>query len=350
MRFSFPLLFLSRNSIALLIRPPSTLRCLHFPMRVSQGLSTIPSRSRTMMFSVLPTASSSSTSVHMEEKIDDDTTTTTTNTNTIMHIVDGISCREVPIDLPVVGIVTVLEATAESQSDLVDMALALDESEVYGEQKLAVGDPYGAVLWPSAWAVANYLLTTQTIDSDKDIKDRPLAGVSIVEVGTGTGLVSIAAALGGATVVATDYEPLALALTKYSAQMLHGERRLQIETRVLDMCDYDTPLPKADIVVAADIMYEPKTGAAIAHRAVEALKQGSRVIIGDSPGRPGRPAFLETLQSLGVSNEARFVDAVGRTCSGPRHDMICGEGSTSVSQTPKDLSVALMDLYPSMLK
>jgi len=268
-------------------------------------------------------------------------------TNTI-HIVDGFSCREVPIDLPVVGTVTVLEATAQAQEDLVEMALAMDESEIRGEQKLAEGDPYGAVLWPAAWAVAEYLLTTENVTA-LNREGAPLTGVSIVELGTGTGLVAIAAALGGAKVLATDYEPLALALTQYSAFKFHG-KNLQIETRLLDMCDHDTRLPKADIVVAADIMYEPKTGVAMAHRAVEALKQGSRVIVGDSPGRPGRPAFLDTLRLLGVSEQARFVETIGRTCSGHRHDMICGKGSTSVSQTPQDLSVALMDILPSMLE
>lgn len=266
---------------------------------------------------------------------------------TIIHVVDGVKCREVPIDLPLVGTVTVLEATAESQGDLVDMALALDENELHGDQKLSAGDPYGAVLWPAAWAVAKYILTTSNIGT-RTTEGAPLEGLYVVELGTGTGLVSIAAALGGAHVLATDYEPLPLVLTQYAARTFHG-KTLQIETKLLDMCDYDTPLPKADIVVAADIMYEPKTGVAMAHRVVEALRQGSRVIVGDSPGRPGRPAFVETLSSLGVSNEAKFIETIGRTCSGPRHELICGQGSTSVSQTPKDLTVALMDVVPSML-
>ena len=45
-----------------------------------------------------------------------------------------------------------------------------------------------------------------------------------------------------------------------------------------------------------------------------------------------------------------FQETIGKTCSGPRHDLICGEGSTSVSETPKELSVALLDLKPSMLR
>lgn len=287
---------------------------------------------------------------------DDNTILSSTST----HIVDGIVCREIPIELPVVGVVTVLEATAESQESLVDMALALDDDELReGEQKLSAGDPYGAVLWPAAWAVASYLLTSEGITTDRSKKEdlvsssaskRPLTGLSILELGTGTGLVSIAAALGGAKVLATDYEPLALTLTEYAAKSFHGDEIvLPIELQLLDMCNFDTPLPLVDLVVAADIMYEPKTGIAMAHRAVEALKQGSRVLVGDSPGRPGRPAFLKALKELGVSDEAIFQDTIGRTCSGPRHELICGKGSTSVSATPKELPVAIMDLNPSML-
>eukprot|EP00339_Tiarina_fusa_P024667 CAMPEP_0117058162 /NCGR_PEP_ID=MMETSP0472-20121206/40406_1 /TAXON_ID=693140 ORGANISM="Tiarina fusus, Strain LIS" /NCGR_SAMPLE_ID=MMETSP0472 /ASSEMBLY_ACC=CAM_ASM_000603 /LENGTH=161 /DNA_ID=CAMNT_0004775383 /DNA_START=124 /DNA_END=605 /DNA_ORIENTATION=+ len=95
-------------------------------------------------------------------------------------------------------------------------------------------------------------------------------------------------------------------------------------------------------------MYEPKTGRAMAHRVVEALRQNSRVIVGDSPGRAGRPAFLQKLKELGLES-AKFEDTVGRTCSGPRHDLICGKDSASVSDTPKELSVAIMDLDPSIL-
>eukprot|EP00980_Cylindrotheca_fusiformis_P016401 scaffold4887_cov118-Cylindrotheca_fusiformis.AAC.11 len=257
-----------------------------------------------------------------------------------LHHVDGVACREIQIEVPVIGTVTVLEATAESQENLVDMALALD-GEVTESQLLVVGDPYGAVLWPAAWAVAKYILSDQKI---------PLEELTILELGTGTGLVSIATALGGAKkVIATDYEPFALKLTSYAADTFHPRlRRTTIETRLLDMCNYGQALPEAELVVAADIMYEPKTGVAMAHRAVEALEKGSRVIVGDSPGRLGRPAFLEALKELGVEN-AQFEDTIGRTCTGPRHDLICGENSTSVSDIPKDLSVAIMDLHPEML-
>lgn len=122
-------------------------------------------------------------------------------------------------------------------------------------------------MWPAAWAVSNYLL------SEPDLRDN-LSSLSILELGTGTGLVSLATAMGGAKrVLATDYEPLALELTRYAADNIKDnvcasdstELPLseRIETRLLDLCALEEqPLPLKsenddqdfDIVVAADIM------------------------------------------------------------------------------------------------
>lgn len=261
------------------------------------------------------------------------------------HVVDGIECVEVSIDVPIVGRVTILEATAESQEDLVNMAL--EEEEL---SELNKGDPYGTVLWPAASAVAAHMLTNLT--TTKDNKRPPLEGYSVLELGAGTGLVSIAASLGGASsVIATDYESVPLRLLQHAATHLNpctatNESATRISTAILDMCDHDaSPLPKADLVVAADIMYMPSTGRAMARRAVEALKRGSRLIVGDSPGRPGRPAFLEELDKLGVVGE--FVQVTGRTCCGERHDLICGDKSKSVSESPKEMTVDILDLDPT---
>jgi predicted nicotinamide N-methyase len=302
-----------------------------------------------------------------------------------LHTVDGVTCREVYNDFPLIGTVTVLEATAQGQEELVnEILLAMeidcpvddaDPKKPSTRKRIVKDDPYGAVLWPAAWAVSNYLITaTSSSGSRGSIASR---ASGILELGTGTGLVSISAAVAGAKrVVATDYEPLALELTRYAAERLNvpandggsgeGEISSRIETRLLDVCDLDVPLPIhgsghddndgpnsappiIDVVVAADIMYEPRTGAMLAHRAVEALRQNCRVIVGDSPGRAGRPAFLQTLEMLGVKGCA-FQDTVGKTCSGPRHNLICGEGSLSVSDTPKELKVAILDLHPGMLE
>jgi len=161
--------------------------------------------------------------------------------------------------------------------------------------------------------------------------------------------------------MATDYEEVPLRLLEFAVEHVNcgtdsgelgsGLRRSKlasIETGLFDICKLEVPLPKADIVIAADIMYEPMTGIAAAIRAVEALKAGSRVIIGCSPGRPGRPYFTDKLKELLPGINTEFKEVEGRTCSGPRNELICGEHSNSVSPEPKPLNVALIDLIPDM--
>ena len=325
-----------------------------------------------------------------------------------LHNVDGVICREVVnTGLPLIESVTVLEATAESQEMLVDEVLLLEDEipkdDIEGERRrIEHGDPYGAVLWPASWAVAKYLLSEEeetrqlsgrngdTTSTSTDTARRGLTFLSdthFIEIGTGTGLVSLALAKAGTQrIVATDYEPLPLKLVTYAAtECVNDElqqrnkvpRMTRIETQLFDICDFDTPIPTlstsqsqssiaskiADLnpcnnrlVVAADIMYEPVTGRAMARRVHEALRSGARVVVGDSPGRAGRAAFLEELQKIGgiPADLCQFNRVVnGRRCIGPRHDLICGEGSTSVVDPDEDsfqeLSVAILDLSPSDL-
>lgn len=353
---------------------------------------------------VITTGSSSSSSSSLSILL---STPQSSSSACIVHTVDGVTCREVYNELPTIGTITILEATAEGQEELVDeILLGMEDndddhndndgnnddgqakSSNQKQKRIVKDDPYGAVLWPAAWAVSNYLISTPSL-SPSHPGSIASQSSGILELGTGTGFVSIAAAMAGAKrVVATDYEPLALKLTRYAAEKLNGNVNegnpgdcdmisSRIETHLLDVCDLDVPLPihgsctcnnnnnddeddgtinpptphaddVIDVVVAADIMYEPRTGTMLAHRAVEALKQNCRVIIGDSPSRAGRPVFLQTLKELGVTG-CSFQDTIGKTCSGPRHDLICGEGSLSVSDTPKELVVAILDLHPRML-
>jgi predicted nicotinamide N-methyase len=246
------------------------------------------------------------------------------------HLIKGhLDCVEIKINLPKIGVVTLLEATAETQDFLVESAIEDDTDQ------LPSGDPYGAVLWPASLVIASRLLE---FVSEK----------RVLELGAGTGLVSLAAALGGAkSVLATDYESLPLTILEYSARELNeisvGPGRT-LDTAFLDLCELRQPLPAADVVVAADVMYEPATGKALAHRVLEAMVAGSRVLVGDSPGRAGRPAYLEELRHWGV--EASFVDTLGSTVQGKRNDLICGPDSPTVSSLPKALTVAVMDLLP----
>jgi predicted nicotinamide N-methyase len=259
------------------------------------------------------------------------------------HTVQGIECVEVTLNLPLIRQVTVLEATAESQEVLVNLALEDDASSNLrvAQHSLKSGDPYGAVLWPASLAIASYILT------NVNVRDQ-----TVLELGAGTGLVSLAACGAGAlSVTATDYESIPLQLLEFAAAYLNPALDIdmdrQLHCQLLDLCDTTAPLPAAAWVVAADIMYEPVTGRAVAVRALEALERGSHVLIGDSPGRAGRPAFLEELARLGVEHGG-FVDTVGSTVTGARHELICGKGSTTVSLEPQALTVAIMELDPAL--
>jgi hypothetical protein len=56
----------------------------------------------------------------------------------------GIDCVHVTVTLPGVGPVTILEATAESQDMLVDLALLEEDNILDNNLSLSTGDPYGA--------------------------------------------------------------------------------------------------------------------------------------------------------------------------------------------------------------
>mmetsp|Transcript_26231 Transcript_26231/g.60316 ORF Transcript_26231/g.60316 Transcript_26231/m.60316 type:complete len:198 (-) Transcript_26231:110-703(-) len=191
---------------------------------------------------------------------------------------------------------------------------------------------------------------------NEETNDNPLKKLSVLELGTGSGLVSIACSMDPreqyGPIIATDYEPVALELARYAYERLNGYREgaRNLSFELFDICDMSSPLPPADIVVAADVMYEPTTGAATAKRVVEALCRGSRVIVGDSPGRAGRPAFLKELRKHPGLESVDFVNTSGSKCIGERHELICGKESTSVRRDEHDdngsLDIAVLDLLP----
>jgi predicted nicotinamide N-methyase len=320
------------------------------------------------------------------------------------HTVQGLECVAVTIGWPRILLsqqhqrhnqsntsnttVTIVEATARSQAVLVDQALEHDSLAPRDS------DVYGAVVWPAALVLAErlvlWILLKQSQSSPSLTTKPPL---KILEVGAGTGLVSLAAwRLGGGAhntvVLATDYHDLPLQLLQYAAQHLnHADDNnnnnnpvstSQLHTAHLDLCDYrNTPLPwppsdnndtdnDFTIMVAADVLYEPATGVALAHRAVEALARGMHVWIADSPGRAGRTALLQTLHELLLLSDddddtplpsIAFTNVTGWTVTGERHELICGPHSSSVTRnsnnnddataTPQPLDVALLQLDPA---
>lgn len=151
--------------------------------------------------------------------------------------------------------------------------------------------PYGAVLWASGVAVAEVLAS------------RELTGLRVLDVGAGVGLCALVAARGGALVTALDHDENARVLLGEAAR----RQGLALACAAFDLL-VEEPLPPADLVVFADLLYEAPLAAAVGRHVDEALRRGSSVLVGD-PGRVGRPIFLETLAALGrtVTFEDRWV-------------------------------------------
>jgi predicted nicotinamide N-methyase len=139
--------------------------------------------------------------------------------------------------------------------------------------------PYWAELWPSSLALARM------------IAGRSLRGARTLELGCGLGLPSIAAALAGGRVLATDWSPEAVAMTAANAE----RNGAQLETLV---CSWTAPGPLLerapwDLVLASDVLYEPRNADALL-----ALlpRLGPEVWLAD-PGRAPSAAFLEAARS-----------------------------------------------------
>jgi predicted nicotinamide N-methyase len=139
--------------------------------------------------------------------------------------------------------------------------------------------PYWAFAWPGGQALARYIQDHQTL----------VAGKHVLDLGSGSGLLAIAASKAGAAhVEASDIDPLAIDAISMNAVANNVDIHLLPEDVV--GCDRHW-----DVVLAGDIAYEPD----MAERFILWLEQlahkGTRVLIGD-PSRNYLPR--EKLHSL----------------------------------------------------
>jgi predicted nicotinamide N-methyase len=152
-----------------------------------------------------------------------------------------------------------------------DPEALLDEEAFNREEYL----PYWAELWPSSVALARM------------IAGRALRGARTLELGCGLGLPSIAAALAGGRVLATDWSSEAVAMTASNAE----RNGAQLETLVCSWTEPGPLLERApwDLVLASDVLYEPRNADAL----LQLLPRlGAEVWLAD-PGRAPSGPFLE---------------------------------------------------------
>jgi predicted nicotinamide N-methyase len=153
----------------------------------------------------------------------------------------------------------------------------LDEQAFEHEEFL----PYWAEVWPSGAALA------------RRISARALRGARTLELGCGLGLPSLAAALAGGRVLATDWSPDAIELLAANAQ----RNDVAIETALLDWRTPAAVIERGpwDLVLAADVLYERHNVLLMLDLLPRLIDERGEVWIAD-PGRPPAAEFIERVE------------------------------------------------------
>lgn len=156
----------------------------------------------------------------------------------------------------------------------------IDETDFERDERL----PYWAELWPSSTVLASFVVE----------HTRPRG--SALELGAGIGLVSIAAALAGHAITATDYYEDALAFTRANAFRNLGH---EIATELVDWRAVPTSLPRFDTVLASDVLYESRYAPLVAGVIDRFLSAHGVAYIAD-PGRIATDAFVQACAERGL--------------------------------------------------
>ena len=168
----------------------------------------------------------------------------------------------------------------------------INEADFERDERL----PYWAELWPSSRVLGARVL------------EETGNGRSLLELGCGSGLVSTCAALARFHVCVSDYYEDAVRFAR-----LNVWRNAHCVARglMLDWRRLPIDLPRFDVVVASDVLYERPYGALVARVIAAALGPGGTAIVAD-PGRVGRDDFIREIGRVGLEIVAkrheRFVD------------------------------------------
>jgi predicted nicotinamide N-methyase len=149
--------------------------------------------------------------------------------------------------------------------------------------------PYSEVLWRSGLELA------------REVAGAQLGGRRVIELGCGLAVPSLAAARGGATVLATDEDADALALVERNARA----NGLAVATARLDWHEPGEP-GRFDLVLAADVLYERASVAPL----LELLPRLADEVWLADPGRAPAAEFLERAEDCWAV-ESRASDGIG---------------------------------------
>jgi predicted nicotinamide N-methyase len=137
---------------------------------------------------------------------------------------------------------------------------------------MGIAPPFWAFAWAGGQALARYVLD----------HSETVAGKTVLDFASGSGLVAIAAMKAGAArVLACDVDPICRAAIAVNAQA----NGVSVEAAIADLLD--RPPPEVDVILAGDICYEKTLTGRVLHWLEAARAAGAQVLIGD----PGRTYF-----------------------------------------------------------
>jgi len=144
--------------------------------------------------------------------------------------------------------------------------------------------PYWATPWPSAMLLADYVLTEQ-----------PGRGGRAIEIGCGVGLVSVAAAAAGWSVLATDYDADALRFAEENAR-LNGVKLAGAS--LLNWREVYEGEPY-ELALASDVLYERRNLVPVACWIRSALAPNGVALVSDS-NRSAAQGFADAATAAGL--------------------------------------------------
>ncbi|MBX3212858.1 MAG: methyltransferase [Labilithrix sp.] len=158
-----------------------------------------------------------------------------------------------------------------------------------------LGVPFWCVPWAGGQALARFVLE----------HPETVRGLRVLDFGTGSGLLAIAAAKAGAADVrAVDVDPLAVAACALNA----AANDVVVDVACEDIVDGN---PNADVVLAGDVWYELSASARFARWLRAVSQRGTRVLTGD-PGRHYVPSHARELAVYDVPTSIDLESARSR--------------------------------------
>ena len=186
-----------------------------------------------------------------------------------------------------------LPPLAATQIDLgprrVDLYHPAKAEEMMGASIFTDSDlPFWAFFWPACVGLARLVAV-----------EAGLRGLRVLELGAGSGLVGMGAAIAGANVTQADYDASAVLLARHNAT----SNGLTTDARQLDWKQPEGWPSNFDMLLGSEVLYEKESVVALVKLLKGPVLRSGGIVAFVDPGRPFSPLFMSELQSSGYNLE-----------------------------------------------